>query len=330
MPQVDRGRLKTGQRPVQLNTRTIKPGEVLFEEGSRGRELFIVQEGVLGVFKNTPEGRIELATIEKGGIVGEMSLLDNLPRSATVEAVEQAKVLLVNENVFQAALARTPVWLTSIVKIVVSRLRDTNKRIDQCALRDRERGIVSLALLLLPLYKYEFGSKIALPYDLIVVEAYYVCRLKKKEIQKLLDGLEKREIVQVEEDTDRKKHVCIADLEVLRLFEEFLRLKCERKKFRESSIPEDIVATLGNIAYVAQKAGRQTDEGTVLLKSALFEDLAEKKPDQLEKSLLELRRRGLINITPEADDMAITFRPETLSRIKKIKEWLPRFEMEVA
>ncbi|MDD5675368.1 MAG: cyclic nucleotide-binding domain-containing protein, partial [Chitinivibrionales bacterium] len=86
-----RSELKTGQRPVQLDIRAYKPGDVLFEEGSKGRELFSIQEGKVGVYKESPDGPIELAKIEKGGIIGEMSLLDNMPRSATVKALEPTK-----------------------------------------------------------------------------------------------------------------------------------------------------------------------------------------------------------------------------------------------
>ena len=52
------------------------------------------------------------------------------------------------------------------------------------------------------------------------------------------------------------------------------------------------------------------------------------KPDKVEKTLLDLRRRGLLDIMPQDGDEVLVFRPETLSRIKKIKEWLPRFEMD--
>ncbi len=258
-----------------------------------------------------------------------MSLLDNQPRSATIRAVEPTTVAVINEGVFHATLEKAPTWLTSIVKIVVSRLRDANKRVDQSVLRDRERGIVSLLLLLLPECKYEFSSYIALGYDTIVVEAYYVCRLKKKEIEKLIARLEKREIVEIAEDTDHKKHICIKDLEVLRLFYEYLTLKGQQKQFREINIPQEAVSVLTNIAYVAQKSGAETAEGTVLSKDAFMEDLADKNPDRIEKTLLDLRRRNLINIMPEGATVQIIFKKETLSRIKKIKEWLPRFEMEV-
>lgn len=326
----ERSELKTGKRPVQMNIKAFKPGEVLFEEDSKGREMFVVQEGKVGVYKNTSDGEIQLAFLEKGAVVGEMSLLDDLPRSATVRAVEETKVLVINEGVFKATLCKTPVWLTSIIKIVVNRLRDANKRVDQTALRDKERGVVSLIRLLLSKYQHTFSSKVALNYDLVIVEAYYVCRLRKKDIIKIISGLEERELIDIEEDDEHKKHICVNDYEALELFNEYLILKSQKKKFREILVPEESIAMLSNIAYVAQKSGTATEDGIVLSKVALLEDLSGEKSDLIEKQLLELRRRGLINILPTANDVSIIFRQETVSRIKKIKEWLPRFEKEIA
>ncbi|MBD3315852.1 MAG: cyclic nucleotide-binding domain-containing protein [Chitinivibrionales bacterium] len=330
MPTSERSKLKAGRRPVQLNTRNLKAGEVLFEEGTTGRELYIVQEGRLGVYKKTTDEEIELAVLEKNAMIGEMSLLDHLPRSATIRAVEDAAVLEVNEGVFHAGLRKAPIWLSSIIKIVVSRLRDANKRADHTVLRDKERGIVSLILLLLPKNKYEHAAKIALSYDLLIVEAYYICRLKKKDIHHELASLAKRGIVSVVEDGERKKHICMNDLEVLKLFFEYLTFKSRQRTFRELTIPDDAIAILDNIAYIAQKSGNVTEDGTILSRNALLEDLSDKNPEHLQKHLVDLRRLNLINLWPSEDDMSIIFRPETLSRIKKIREWLPKFEMEVS
>jgi len=330
MSALERTQLKTGHRPVQLNIRSLKPGEILFEEGTRGRELFIIQEGKVGVYKVMPEGEVELAQIEKGGIVGEMSLLDNLPRSATVRAIEPTKALVVNDLVFQANMAKAPVWLTSIIKIVVSRLRDANRRVDQSALRDRELGVMSLMTLLLTTNRYEFSSNAALSYDLVIAECYYVCRLKKKESGKVLEGIAKRGIIEIAEDSGHNRHICIKDTEVFKLYLEYLNLKSGQKKFKELSIPDEAVAVLSNIAYVAQKSGRECEEGVMLAKSALLEDLADKRPDRVEKNLLDLRRKGLVEMLPQEDEIMILFKPEILSRIKKIKEWISRFEMSLS
>lgn len=323
--------LKTGKRPQQLNTRTLQEGDVLFEEGSLGKELYIIQEGRVGVYKESPDGPIQLAVIEKNGMIGEMSLLDNQARSATIKALEKTTVVIINEGVLKAALDGAPVWLTSIVKIVVSRLRDANKRVDISALRDRERGIVSLMLLLLPECKYEFSAKTALSYDTVIVEAYFVSRLKKKEIEKLLGRLEKRRIIEIAQGTDNKKHVCLNDLEVMRLFQEYLILKSQKKKFRELAIPQEAVAVLSNIAYVAQKAGMESPEGTTLSKSVFLSDMSDKgNVQKVERILMDLRRRNLLNIVPVANgDSHIVFKQETFRRIKKIKEWMPQFELEI-
>jgi CRP/FNR family transcriptional regulator, cyclic AMP receptor protein len=322
--------LKTGQRPVQQNIKTFKPGDVLFEEGTLGKELFIIQEGKVGVYKDAPDGRIELAQIEKGGIIGEMSLLDNLPRSATIAAIDLTKALVVNQGTFAAVLQSVPPWLSSIIKIVVSRLRDANKRVDQSVLLDKERGLVSLMLMLLPSCKREVAGKIALDYDMVTVEAFFVCRLRKKDTKKYLENIAKRGIIEIDKEIQSQVQLLfVTDLEVLILFEEFLILKSQKKEFKESSIPDDTIAMLSNIAYVAQKSGQESEEGTTLLKSALAEDLADKNPEKLEKSLLDLRRRNLINLMPSEKDVLIIFQKNSLSRIKKIKEWLPRFSMEI-
>jgi CRP-like cAMP-binding protein len=326
MAEPTRPTLKTGQRPVQVSARVFKPGEVLFEEGSTGRELFIIQSGKVGVYKKGADGDTELATIGEGGIIGEMSLLDNLPRSATVKAIDETKTLPIGPATFQATVESVPVWLASIIKIVVSRLRDANKRVDTAILRDKERGIASLMVLLLKRHRHEFSSYTALDYEQVVVEVYYVCRLKKKEIVALLEQFQKRGIIVVEEDTSKRKHICIKDVEVLRLFEEYLVLKSQKKNFREVLVADDAIGLLNNIAYVAQKSGVDTEEGTQLSRSVLVADIAERESDRLEKNLLDLKRRGFINMMPSDDDVMIVFRKETLARIKKIKEWLPRFE----
>jgi CRP-like cAMP-binding protein len=323
--------LKTGKRPVQQQIKTLQRGEVLFEEGTLGRELYIIQEGKVGIYKDTPDGQVELAVVEHGSTIGEMSLLDNLPRSATVKSLELTKVLVINQGTFQSVMQTVPMWLQSIIKIIVSRLRDANKRVDQAALRDKDRGIVSLLLLLYMPYKIEINSKMALDYELIMLESFFVCRLRKKDIKTILDNLEKRGLVEVRDYVEqKKKFLFIKDVEIIELYQEYLALKGQKKSFKELAIPDDVIGVLSNIAYVAQKAGQETDDGTLLLKSILFKDLSGKDNSKLEKNLLDLRRRNLITMFPRGDDFEIVFRKESITRIKKIKDWLPKFEMELA
>jgi hypothetical protein len=247
-----------------------------------------------------------------------------------VKAIDATKAMLIGPSVFQAAMQKSPMWLASIIKIIVSRLRDANRRVDQTILRDRERGIVALMLMLLPKNKIIFASAVALPYDLVLVEAYFVCRLKKNETKKLVADLQTRGLVEMDNDTQGKAHICMKDVEVLQLYEEYLTLRSQRKTFKEAGIPEEELAVLNNIAYVSQKQGAETGEGTMLLKSALAGDLTHTTPEQLDKILLNLKRKALISMLPaDNDDATIIFDRDTLSRVKKITQWLPRFQEEI-
>jgi CRP-like cAMP-binding protein len=324
----ERSELRTGKRPVQQQIRSLKPGEVLFEEGALGKELFIIQEGKFGIYKDTPDGRVELAVVEQGGIIGEMSLLDNLPRSATVKALEPCKTLVINQASFEKIMQDIPVWLQSIIKIVVSRLRDANKRVDQSVLRDKERGLAHLILLLLPTLRTKKDSCAAIDYDQLTVEAFFVSRFRKKEIKKTIDVLIKRHLLTLLTEKDGSQWVLVKEPEILRLFDEYCCLKSQKQTFKEVSIPHDVITTLKNIAYVAQKNGKENAEGTTIMKSILIKDFSEKNSGYLERSLLDLKRRNLINLAPVDSDMAITFKDGDLRRITKIKEWLPHFERE--
>ena len=330
MTQPQRSELKTGKRPVQQQIRSFKPGETLFTEGSTGRELFIIHEGKVGIYKDGADGRVELAQVDRGTIIGEMSLLDTLPRSATVVAIDPVKALVIGYVQFQAVMQTIPVWLQSIIKIVVSRLRDANRRVDQPILRNRERGLAALIKLLLPVHRQEIDGCSALSCDTIQLEAYYICRLRKKETTQLLANFQKRGIF-TSIGKNNVSFIGIPDREVLDLYEEFLILKDQKQEFKELSIPKETISVLSNIVYVSQKLGRETDDGTSLSKRALINDLSlGDTPAKLDKHLLELRRRNLINLLPHENDTEILFRKEVPGRIKKIQEWAPRFSMELA
>jgi CRP/FNR family cyclic AMP-dependent transcriptional regulator len=319
--------LKSGQRPVQQTTKAFKAGEVVFEEGSKGREIFIVQEGTFAVYKNSPSGEVLLAQIEKGGVIGEMSLLDNLPRSATVKAVVPSTLLVINPLTFFIALKTVPVWLASIINIIISRLRDANKRVDQALLLDPEQGLIALVLLLLPGNRHSLSTTTALDYELVVNEAHQVCRLKKEVIKKIIAGLEKRKIIAVELDQSYKKHCAIPDPEILRLYGEYLKLKSRKKSFPEKDVSDEAYAFLSQVVSLAHAMSAST---VGLLKSELVKSMEQSTPGQIEARLAELNRLGLVATTSlGAGDTTLSFDPQAPRRIRIIKECLPRFEMKV-
>jgi hypothetical protein len=215
--------------------------------------------------------------------------------------------------------------------VIVTRLHESRLRVDQSALKDHERGLLIVLLLLLPRHTEAVQGGAGIDLELLRQDAELVCRLQEEKVRSILSRLEKRALIRMEKRPDGSgAWIVVLDQEALRLYDEFLLLKNRNERFREAVISDAAATTLSNIAYVAQKSGQETVEGTSLYKSALAEDLSDQSdPALLDKNLTELTRIGLITMLPTEDETLIVFRKERLIRMKKIREWLPKFEMKL-
>jgi phosphoserine phosphatase RsbU/P len=109
---------------AMLQERALRAGELLFREGERGDELFIVLAGQLLVIKalGTPDER-QLGLRGPGEFVGDLSLLgDDIPRSATVRAEGGARLLRLGRAELHALLDRHPALATTMLNLVGARL----------------------------------------------------------------------------------------------------------------------------------------------------------------------------------------------------------------
>ena len=104
-------------------------GDVIFQEGDEGREMFIVQSGEVIVSKNTKRGQVELAVLRKGDFVGEMSLLESLPRSATAQARGSTRLLAIHPGGFLLKIRRDPTFAFEMLQNLSKRIRVTNDRL---------------------------------------------------------------------------------------------------------------------------------------------------------------------------------------------------------
>ena len=96
----------------------------LLRQGETGIGLFIITSGKVQVAQQTPNGDTrDLGTFERGAVLGEMSLLDDLPRTATVTAVEPTRALAIPVWDFRAALREQPEIGIKMLAILSRRLR---------------------------------------------------------------------------------------------------------------------------------------------------------------------------------------------------------------
>lgn len=101
-------------------------GTRLVTEGERGREVFVIAEGKATVQRH---GRT-IATLGPGDFVGELSLLDGQPRTATVVADEPVVLLVVSEREFKPLLVTVPQLAEALLKSLAGRLRRTDAALD--------------------------------------------------------------------------------------------------------------------------------------------------------------------------------------------------------
>lgn len=111
----------------------VDAGHVLFSEGERGDSVYFVIDGELQVIKESVSGRkvgidkVIIATLTRGRSIGEMSVIDNTPRSATVKAVTGSTMAVLTMEGFELILENYPRIGNKILK-GIARLLSTNLR----------------------------------------------------------------------------------------------------------------------------------------------------------------------------------------------------------
>lgn len=131
------GRLKDRELMViekHLSFVEVTPGEVVFQEGDRGDYVCFVVEGSLDVLKRSATGEdIVISTLSKGRSIGEMAVIDDLPRSATVRARTKATLLTLSRQNFDYILAEHAAIgvkiLKGIAQLLSLNLRKTSSRL---------------------------------------------------------------------------------------------------------------------------------------------------------------------------------------------------------
>ena len=127
--------------------RRFQRGEKIVEQGKKSNALFIMLTGRARVISTDSRGReVILATLQPGDYIGEMSLIDNEPHSATVQAEIQTDVLELGASDFARCLPENNSMAYAVMKGLVQRLRHADQQIESLALMD-VYGRVARALL---------------------------------------------------------------------------------------------------------------------------------------------------------------------------------------
>ena len=107
--------------------KNLSKGEIIFHEGNPSSNAYIVGLGSIEIVENTENGQKVMGVLGENEIFGEMGLIDGLPRSATARALEDSVVYVLTPQTFDTMVQENPEALLPILKILISRLRETMK-----------------------------------------------------------------------------------------------------------------------------------------------------------------------------------------------------------
>src|SRR5918999_914451 len=112
-------------------TVSVPAGQLVLQEGDPGDSLYIVVDGELEVTKRHGSQEVLLAVYKAGQFFGEMALLEQAPRSASVRTLRESRLLLISRTAFQTLLSCSPSAPLKILHTVTSRLRSTESMLIQ-------------------------------------------------------------------------------------------------------------------------------------------------------------------------------------------------------
>src|SRR6185369_11697350 len=102
-------------------------GEVIFEEGSTGRELFVVLDGKVDIAKTDGASRTVIVSLGKGEFFGEMAVIDGSARSASaIAATADTRVMRINHARFVYLVSQQPAFALMVMDALSKRLRASN------------------------------------------------------------------------------------------------------------------------------------------------------------------------------------------------------------
>ncbi len=136
--------LFSGLTEAQLETlaagsarRSYPKGRTIVSEGEPSQSMYILLAGRAKVQRSDSEGKeVILAVLGSGEFIGEMSLIDDAPRSASVITLEPCEFMAVSKEAFKAMLVQSPEVAMNVMRGLVRRLREADKKIETLALLD--------------------------------------------------------------------------------------------------------------------------------------------------------------------------------------------------
>ena len=152
----------------EVFTRTYPKNTMIFSEAQPGKEMYIIQRGSVKITKIQNDNEVMLALLKSGDMFGEMSLLEDKPRSASAIAHEDTVLMAVNKANFTRMVSNQPQLISKLTQILSERLWFVHKQLANTQLSDPlgrlyDALLIQLEKLRIPMsneaYTFDIGPK---------------------------------------------------------------------------------------------------------------------------------------------------------------------------
>ncbi|HPZ08966.1 MAG TPA: Crp/Fnr family transcriptional regulator [Candidatus Eremiobacteraeota bacterium] len=187
----------------------FKKNTIIFQKGERSGFLGILLSGRLKVILLSPQGReVNLAILEPYGYIGEMSLLDNEPHSATVMALKKSKLLILPQTAFHELLKEHPETGIFLLKQYVKLVRNLSERIADLKFMDIYQRTAK------KLVEMGLSGK---PLEITHQELANLVGSNRENITRSLNEMEKRELIYMK----KRKIIIKKSKEIEEIYKDF-------------------------------------------------------------------------------------------------------------
>ena len=254
---------------VKSGIRSLKTGEILFNDGDPADSLFIIQKGQIRLFKPKGKGFIEIAVLRSGEVIGEMAFFDEdgsgKKRSCSASAITGVEIVEISFLAFGKTMQSLNPWFKTIINTLATRLRKANSRTkeledNQTASYGKNVGtyefmkpievmrVLGTLFLVFKAHGEVKGQALAVNRKMLTLYTSDMYQIMESKLESILNLLVTLNLMEIGEDQDKLPNVILLkNIELIRQI--FIFYNAERhlqddKKLRISDKCELIIAKM--------------------------------------------------------------------------------------
>lgn len=335
-----KSKIGSGRNITRMNERLFARGTLMFIEGEHSTEMFILRSGRIRILRQEGDKTIELAVLGAGSVLGELSLLDHQPRSASAQVVEDVVATVIDEAMFSKTMEAIPNWLSNIIRVVVTRLRDTMKRTSDSIVQKSVAGVIRVLLLLHNTEGVEQGEKKVVPLKGAKRAISAAIGLGDIEAENVFLHLIFKDMLFIRKSDAGREFIVLRDPGALQLYMNYLRAAQRGTKLLGQELSEAAVALLRTVVEAGERGGRQLKPGIYRVGLQQVEVEQQRRGesrhvnldafDELVNAKIVFKEEDTVRTEHQSHKRTvILYNADTMGRVLNLHHWLAVFKEEI-